>query len=65
MIVVSVCPLMPCLSACHLSAVSLVLDMVCLFMGCSSKALLLLLTLDVGYLLSAAAPVIHIVIKKS
>ena len=52
----SVCPLMPSLSAYHLTWVSLTLDVGVSLQGCSSKAQPLLLTLDVGYLLLAAAP---------
>ena len=47
----SVCPLMASLSAYCLPRVSLTLDM-----GFSSKAQLLLLTLEEGYLLKAAPP---------
>ena len=61
----SVCPLMPSLSACHLTWVSLTLDVRCLFMAAPAKrsrcslpwtwdisSWPLLLALDMGYLLS-------------
>ena len=52
----SVCPLIPSHNIYCLNWVSLSLDVVYLFMACSSKAQLLLLTLDKGYLLTAAPP---------
>ena len=50
-----VCPLMPSCNTYRLPWVSLTLGMVS-FHGCSSKAQSLLLTLDEGYLLTAAPP---------
>ena len=47
---------MPSRNTYRLTWVSLTLDMGYLFMGCSSKAQLLLLTLDEGYLLTTALP---------
>ena len=49
----SVCPLMSSLSAYHLTGVSLTLDVGVSLHSCSSKVQLLLLTLDLGYLLTA------------
>ena len=47
---------MPSRNTYCLTWVSLTLDVGCLFTGCSSKAQLLLLTLDEGYLLTASPP---------
>ena len=47
---------MPSCSTYHLTWVSLTLGVGYLFPGCSSKAQLLLLTLDEGYLLTATVP---------
>ena len=47
---------MPSPNTYHLTWVSLTLDVGYLFNGCSSKAQLLLLTLDEGYLLTATTP---------
>ena len=47
---------MPSCNTYHLTWVSLTLDVGYLFMACSSKAQPLLLTLDEGYLLTAAPP---------
>ena len=51
----SVCPLTSSLSAYHLTGVSLTLDVGVSLHSCSSKVQLLLLTLDLGYLLTATA----------
>ena len=56
MIVVSVCLPSDALSQHLLSWVSLTLDVGVSLHGCSWKAQLLLLILDVGYLLTATAP---------
>ena len=47
---------MPSFNIYHLTWVSLTLDVGYLFNGCSSKVQPLLLTLDEGYLLTAALP---------
>ena len=56
-----VCPLMPSCSTYHLTWVFLPWAWVCL-QGCCSKAQPLLLTLDEGYLLTAAVPDLQCVI---
>ena len=74
----SSCPLMPSFSTYHLSGVSLTLDIGDLFRAAPAKhsccslpwmwgisSLPWLLKLDVGYLFSAAAPVMHILTRKT